>query len=81
MLTEIETPRLWLRPLVPGGRGTDHGCAWTRISWLKPIQAGPKDGKPLTGMRRPAADAALAELAGEIADLLLTPISRASSRP
>ncbi len=44
-------------------------CAWSRIPWLRPIQARPKDGKALTGMGRHAAESALAALAGEIADL------------
>lgn len=56
-------------------------CAWSRIPWLSSIQARPKDGKPLSGMSRHAAEAALAGLAGEIADLLLQPISKSSSLP
>ncbi len=46
-------------------------CAWTRVGWLKSIQSRPKDGKPLSGMSEHEADAALAALAGEIADLLV----------
>jgi formylglycine-generating enzyme required for sulfatase activity len=45
-------------------------CAWTRVSWLKLIQARPKDGKPLSGMSEHDAEAALAVLAEEVADLL-----------
>ena len=56
-------------------------CAWTRVPWLRSIQARPKDGKPLSGMSQHEADAALAHLAGEVADLLLTPISKSSSLP
>ena len=54
-------------------------CAWSHVPWLRSIQGRPKDGKPLSGMSEHAADAALAALAGEVADLLLTPISKASS--
>ncbi len=45
-------------------------CQWQRISWLKVIQARPKDGKPLSGMTKHNADDALSALAGEIHDLL-----------
>jgi hypothetical protein len=48
-------------------------CAWSRVPWLSAIQARPRDGKPLSGMSRHAAEVALADLAGEIADLLLKP--------
>jgi hypothetical protein len=44
-------------------------CAWTRIPWLRPIQARPKDGKPLSGLSKHDAEAALASLADEIAGL------------
>ncbi|MFO1432417.1 MAG: TIR domain-containing protein [Candidatus Competibacteraceae bacterium] len=58
-----------------------ESCAWTRVSWLKTIQARPKDGKPLSGMSDYEADAALAALAGEIADLLVqTPPLTQSAR-
>ncbi len=56
-------------------------CAWTRIPWLRAIQARPKDGKPVSAMSKNAAEAALAALAGEVADLMLTPIAQASSLP
>ena len=56
-------------------------CAWTRVGWLKTIQARPKDGKPLNGMSEYDADAALAALAEEIADLLArTPPPTKSAR-
>ncbi|MBS1211648.1 MAG: hypothetical protein H6R26_264 [Proteobacteria bacterium] len=45
-------------------------CPWTRVSWLKSIQARPKDRKPLSGMSEHDQDTALAALAEEIADLL-----------
>lgn len=53
-------------------------CAWDRIDWLKTIQARPKDGKPLSGMSPHDAEAALAALAAEVADLILTPPSKSS---
>ena len=55
-------------------------CAWSRIPWLSAIQARPKDGKPLSGMSRHTAEAA-GGARGEIADLLLRPISKLSSLP
>lgn len=45
-------------------------CAWQQNDWLKKIQARPKDGKPLAGMRKDKAEAALAALAEELAGLL-----------
>lgn len=54
-------------------------CTWTRIPWLAPIQARPKDGKPLSGMNKHDAEAALAALAGEIADFLLPSPSKMST--
>jgi hypothetical protein len=47
-----------------------ESCAWTRVSWLKTIQARPKDGKPLRGMTKHKASTALAALTEEVADLL-----------
>jgi hypothetical protein len=44
-------------------------CAWSRLPWLQGIQARPKGGA-LTGMTEHDADAALAGLAAEIAELL-----------
>lgn len=44
-------------------------CPWDRIPWLNRIQARPKDGKALTGMKKHDAEVALAALAAEIADL------------
>lgn len=46
-------------------------CQWTRIDWLNPIQARPGDNKSLLGMSEHEAEAALSELAGEIADLMV----------
>jgi len=44
-------------------------CQWTRISWLKSIQARPKDGEALSGMSDHDAESALSTLTGEIHDL------------
>jgi hypothetical protein len=44
-------------------------CQWTKVPWLKPIQARPKDGQPLSGMTEHDAEAALSDLAGEVHDL------------
>jgi hypothetical protein len=56
-------------------------CAWQRVPWLASLAVRPKDGQPLSGMSNHDAEAALAALTGEIADLLLTPISKASRLP
>ncbi len=45
-------------PLIPSP------CAWNRVPWLRAISARPKDGQPLSGMSRHAAEAALAEQFG-----------------
>jgi tetratricopeptide (TPR) repeat protein len=47
-------------------------CAWDEVSWLSPIQARPTDGKPLTGMTKHKAEAALASLVKEVATLAKT---------
>ena len=44
-------------------------CPWEKVSWLSSIQARPKDGKVLRGMRAHEVDKALAALACEIHDL------------
>lgn len=44
-------------------------CPWEKVSWLSPIQARPKDGKVLRGMRAHEVDKALSALACEIHDL------------
>ena len=45
-------------------------CAWTKINWLSPIQARPKDGRALSSGEEAQIDADLAALAQEVADLL-----------
>ncbi len=45
-------------------------CAWERIPWLGPIQARPKDGRPISGGDDHRIDQDLADLAEEIHDLL-----------
>ncbi len=44
-------------------------CAWTKVEWLKKIQARPKDGRALSGGTEYETDANLAELAVEIDNL------------
>lgn len=45
-------------------------CQWERIEWLKPINAWPKGGQPLSGMSEHEIETALSDLAGEVADLV-----------
>ena len=45
-------------------------CQWQLHKWLSPIQARPKDAAQLTGMSEHAAEQALSNLAGEIAQLV-----------
>ena len=45
-------------------------CAWTQVKWLSPIQARPKDGKPLSAGSEYQIDADLAALAAEIAAIV-----------
>jgi len=69
-----EVPRLLQRRQGQGIRVVPlilSPCQWTRIPWLKTIQARPKDGRPLSGMSEHEAESALCALAGEIAGLLL----------
>ena len=44
-------------------------CAWSQVSWLKSIQARPKDGKPLISLTENDAEEALAALVEEILKL------------
>jgi tetratricopeptide (TPR) repeat protein len=48
-------------------------CVWQQVKWLRPIQARPKDGKPLSRMRGGKLDEALAALAKEILDISEVP--------
>ncbi len=45
-------------------------CAWRRVTWLAGVQVRPTSGEPLARMEDAKADATLANLAEEIADLL-----------
>jgi len=45
-------------------------CAWQKVKWLKPIQARPRDGRPLSGETEHQIDSDLTALATEIAELL-----------
>jgi hypothetical protein len=45
-------------------------CAWETIDWLKRMQLRPVDGKPLSTLRRPKAEATLSLIAIEVRDLL-----------
>jgi len=47
-------------------------CAWDDVSWLRSIQARPKDGKALTSMTENDAEEALALLAKEVNQLIKT---------
>lgn len=81
-IVEQEVPELLQRRQQQGIRVVPlilTPCVWTRIPWLAAIQARPKDGKPLSGMSKHDAEAALAALAGEIADFLLPSPSKMST--
>lgn len=45
-------------------------CAWTKVSWLSPIQALPKDGEPLTKGSEYQIEEKLAQFASTVFDLL-----------
>lgn len=67
-----EIPALLQRREQQGIRVTPvilSACQWTRVPWLKTIQARPKDGKALSGMGEHDAETALSILTGEIHDL------------
>lgn len=74
-----EVPRLLQRRQSEGIRIVPvivRSCAWKSVSWLAPIQARPRDGKPLAGLAEHQADEALATLAAEIGALVkATPAS------
>jgi predicted RNase H-like HicB family nuclease len=48
-------------------------CPWKLIPWLAPITARPMDGRPLSALGKPRAEAALASLAEEIHSLIFAP--------
>lgn len=41
-------------------------CSWQRIDWLSPIQARPKDGRPLSGLEQHELDFVLSEIGSEV---------------
>jgi hypothetical protein len=45
-------------------------CPWEEVRWLSPIQARPKDGRPLSGMAEHEADTAMSALVRELAGLI-----------
>jgi tetratricopeptide (TPR) repeat protein len=68
-----EVPRLLERRQKEGLRVIPlivRPCAWTAVKWLSPIQARPKDGRPLSGGRKHQIEKDLAALAQEVADIL-----------
>ncbi len=68
-----EVPRLLERRQKEGLRVIPlivRPCAWTEVKWLSPIQARPKDGRPLSGGSEYQVEEELAALAKEVADIL-----------
>lgn len=68
-----EVPKLLQRRISEGIRVIPvilRSCAWLQVSWLKGIQARPKDGKPLASMNKSKAEIALAALAEEVIRLV-----------
>jgi len=72
-IMEKEVPRLLERRQKQGIRIFPvivKPCAWQKVDWLKRLQARPKDGKALSEMRKPKADAAIVALANELSELM-----------
>ena len=72
-ILQEEVPRLLERRQNEGARVIPlivKPCAWQKVAWLKPMQARPKDGRPLSAGNDHQIDTDLAALANEIADLL-----------
>ena len=55
-------------------------CAWEQVPWLKDTQAWPRDGKALSAMKESEAEAALADLAMQIAEPIAVQTPRAEPR-
>lgn len=73
-ITGTEVPMLLKRRIEAGVRVIPvivKPCAWQSLGWLKPINARPTDGKPLSGMTDHDAEQSLADLTAEI-DVLLS---------
>ncbi|HLC15012.1 MAG TPA: tetratricopeptide repeat protein [Thermodesulfovibrionia bacterium] len=45
-------------------------CPWQKVKWLAPIQARPKDGKPLSKMKKADREEALSAFAVEVSDII-----------
>src|SRR5215510_10841457 len=56
-----------------------RSCTWQKVTWLKPLQARPTDGKPLARFKGDDVDRILAELVSEIEALLNPPQPKPSS--
>jgi Domain of unknown function (DUF4062)/TIR domain len=55
-----------------------RSCDWQVVPWLSPLQARPRDGKPLAGFRGDRIDAELATIAKEIREMLRSGAAPAS---
>ena len=72
-ILDEEVPRLLERRAKQGVRVIPlivKPCVWTQVKWLSPIQARPKDGRPLSAGNENQIDADLAALANEIATIV-----------
>jgi TIR domain len=47
-----------------------RSCDWHVVPWLSPLQARPRDGRPLAGFRGDRADAELAAIAKEVREMI-----------
>ena len=56
-----------------------RSCTWQNVTWLKPLQARPTDGKPLARFKGDDVDRILAELVSEIEALLNQPHPKPAS--
>jgi tetratricopeptide (TPR) repeat protein len=72
-ILDNEVPRLLQRRASEGVRVIPlivKPCAWQQVKWLSPIQARPKDGKPLSSGNDYQIDTDLAALANEVAGIV-----------
>ena len=73
-ILDMEVPRLLERRAKQGVRVIPlivKPCAWQQVKWLSPIQARPKDGRPLSAGNDYQIDSDLAALANEIAAIVV----------
>ena len=71
-IMNVEMPRLLERRAREGLRIIPlivRACAWEKVDWLKVLQAGPKDAKPLAQFSEPEIDSILTNFALEIKNL------------